>query len=146
MGMAMPWWGWALVGWTALAIVAAPLLGSAMHEADRRERVVQGLEPATAVRTVRRRRMPVPPLAVGLLLTGVVLEAVGYVVRASGQEDDALLRWSMDAPLGVPRMFVAAVFLAAGIVALVGAVRGRDRRPWWTTVGLVALGIAQVKA
>jgi len=139
----MPWWGWALIGWTGLAFVLAPLVGLALREADRRERHALGLaEPAA--RAERRRRIPVPPLAVGLLLTGVVLQAVGLVVRTSGHERTARL-WSMDAPLGVPRMYVTALFLVAAFAALAGAVRGAGRRPWWTAVALVTLLIAEVK-
>jgi len=141
----MPWWGWALIGWTGLALVVAPLLGLALREADRRERRSLGLSSAPVERAVRRRRIPVPPMAVGLLLTGVVLEAVGFVVRTSGHERTARL-WSMDAPLAVPRMFVAALFALSALAALAGAVRGTGRRPWWTAVGVVTLLIAEVKA
>ncbi|MBB3676967.1 hypothetical protein [Modestobacter versicolor] len=141
----MPWWGWALIGWTGLALVAAPLLGLALREADARERRSLGRGPEPVTPAVRRRRIPVPPLAVALLLTGVTLEAVGFVVRTSGNERNAPL-WSMDAPLGIPRMFIAALFLAAALTALMGAVRGTGRRPWWTAVALVAVVIGQVKA
>jgi cytochrome bd-type quinol oxidase subunit 1 len=141
----MPWWGWVLIGWTGLALVLAPLPALALRVADRRERASLG--PGTAVaRQVRRRRIPVPPLAVGLLLIGVVLEAVGFGIRASDNERGAARLWSMDLPLSVPRMYVAALFLAAALAALAGAVRGVGRRPWWTAVALVAAVIAQVKA
>jgi hypothetical protein len=142
----MPWWGWALIGWTGLALVLGPLLGLALREADRRERQSLGLAPEAAVPVVRRRRIPVPPLAVALLLTGVSLEAVGFVIRASGNEHGAAGLWSMDLPLSVPRMFIAALFLAAALAALMGAVRGAGRRPWWVAVALVAALIAEVKA
>jgi hypothetical protein len=142
----MAWWGWALIGWTGLALVLAPLLGLALREADRRERRSLGLGSAAAGRPVRRRRIPVPPLALALLLTGVVLEAVGFVVRASGHEHGAARLWSMDLPLSVPRMYVAALFLVAALAALAGAVRGTGRRPWWAAVALVAAVIAEVKA
>jgi len=141
----MPWWGWALLGWTGLAVVLAPLLALAMREADRRERRSLGLTAAPAERAVRRRRIPVPPVAAALLFTGVVLEAVGFVVRTSGHERTAQL-WSMDAPLAVPRMYVAALFALAALAAFAGALRGTGRRPWWVAVGVVALLIAEVKA
>jgi multisubunit Na+/H+ antiporter MnhC subunit len=141
----MPWWGWALLGWTGLAVVLAPLLGLALREADRRERRTLGLMATPAERAVRRRRIPVPPLAVALLLTGVVLEAVGFVVRTSGHERTARL-WSMDAALSIPRMYVAALFALAALAAFAGAVRGSGRGPWWVAVGVVALLIAEVKA
>jgi hypothetical protein len=143
----MPWWGWALTGWTGLALVLAPLLGLALREADRRERDALGLAPAPAEQPApRRRRVPVPPLALGLLLVGATLEGVGFVLRASGHEHGAARLWSMDAPLAVPRMFVAALFLAAALAALAGALRGTSRRPWWVAVALVAMLIAQVKS
>jgi hypothetical protein len=143
--MTMPWWGWALIGWTGFAVVVAPLVGLALREADRRERQSLNLAAAPAERVLRRRRIPVPPLAVALLLTGVVLETVGFVVRTSGHERTARL-WSMDLPLSVPRMFVAGLFLAAALAALLGAVRSRGRRPWWTAVAGVCAVIAEVKA
>jgi predicted secreted protein/multisubunit Na+/H+ antiporter MnhC subunit len=142
----MPWWGWALLGWTGLALVVAPLLGLALREADRRERVSLGLRPAAPVRPVVRRRIPLSPLTVGLLLTGVVLEAVGFVVRTSGNERGAARLWSMDLPLSVPRMYVAALFFVAALAALAGALRYPGRRPWWAALALVGLLVGEVKA
>jgi multisubunit Na+/H+ antiporter MnhC subunit len=142
----MAWWGWVLIGWTGLGLVVAPLLGLALREADRRERSSLGQSAApVAERGVRRRRIPVPPLAMALLLTGVVLEAVGFVVRTSGHERTARL-WSMDASLSVPRMFVVGLFVVAALAALAGAIRGTGRRPWWIAVAVVSLVIAEVKA
>jgi hypothetical protein len=142
----MPWWSWVLIGWTGLACVLAPLLGLALREADRRERQSLGLGSTPAAQRARRRRIPVPPVAMALLLVGVTLEAVGFVVRVSGNERGAGRLWAMDLPLAVPRMFVAALFLAAAVVAAMGAVRGTGRRPWWAAVALVAAVIAEVKA
>ncbi|MGY1749240.1 hypothetical protein [Modestobacter sp. SYSU DS0511] len=144
----MPWWGWALVGWVGLSVVLAPLIGIALREADVRERELLGAAPARAARParVRRRRIPLPPLSAALLLTGITLEAVGFVVRTSGNERGAGRLWSMDLPLAVPRMFVAALFAAAALAALLGAARATGRRPWWLAVGLIAAVIAQVKA
>jgi len=141
----MRWWGWALLGWTVAAAVLAPLFGLALREADRRERSGRSRTGVPAKRAVQRRRIPVPYLAVALLLTGVVLETVGFLVRSSGHERSALL-WSMDAPLSIPRMFVAALFFTAALAAAVGAARGTGRRPWWAAVALVAAVIGQVKA
>ncbi|MCZ2829853.1 hypothetical protein O2W14_13500 [Modestobacter sp. VKM Ac-2986] len=81
-----------------------------------------------------------------LLLVGVCLEAVGFVIRATGREQGAARLWSMDLPLAVPRMFIAALFTVAAVVALVAAARDAGRRPWWLSVGLVTVLIAQVKA
>jgi hypothetical protein len=141
----MPWWGWALIAWTVLAFGLAPLIGMALREADRRTRPMVGPELATAV-SPRRRRLPVPPLAFALLLTGVVLEAIGYVVRASGHERGAGRLWSMDLPLAVPRMFIAALFMTAALAAAAAVVHGTGRRPWWTAVALVAAVVGDVKA
>jgi hypothetical protein len=33
----MPWWGWALIGWAALAAAAGVLIGRSIRTADRRE-------------------------------------------------------------------------------------------------------------
>src|SRR4051812_44628480 len=119
--MNMPWWGWVLIGWTALSVVLGPLFGLALREADRRERQFLGRAPADAGEPVRPRlRIPVPPLAVALLLTGAVLEAVGFVLRASGNEVGNARLWSMDQPLAVPRMYIAALFAAATMTALAG--------------------------
>jgi hypothetical protein len=141
----MPWWGWALIAWTVLAFVLAPLIGMALREADRRDSQVVGAKLATAVKP-RRQRLPLPPLAFALLLIGVVLEAIGFVVRASGNERGAGRLWSMDLPLAVPRMFIAALFLTAALAAAAAAVRGTGRRPWWTAVALVAAVVGEVKA
>jgi multisubunit Na+/H+ antiporter MnhC subunit len=141
----MAWWGWALVGWVGLSVVVAPLIGMALREADRRERSTLGLGPTPAVAPVRTRRIPVPPLTFALLLTAAALETVGFVVRTSGHEHTARL-WSMDAPLSLPRMFVAGLFLAAAVAAAAGAVRAPGRRPWWVAVAVVAALIGEVKA
>ena len=70
----------------------------------------------------------------------------GYLTRLSGASGRAAELWSMDAPLSLPRMFVAALFGAAGVVAIAAAARLPERRAWWTAVGLVAASIAVVKA
>jgi len=148
----MPLWGWTLIGWTGLAVVLAPLVGLALQKAERFDRARRGIAPAALTpapapaRRVRRRRIPVPPIAVGLLLTGVVLQAVGFVIRATGNERGAARLWAMDLPLSVPRMFVAGVFAVAAVCAFLGAARATGRRPWWIAVGLVAAVVSQVKA
>jgi hypothetical protein len=103
--------------------------------------------PARASADVRaaepRRRVPLPPLGVGLAATAVVLETVGFVLRQTGHEVRVL---SMDAPFSLPRMFVAALFAAAALAAVAGAGTLPGRRTWWTAVGLVAALISAVKA
>jgi hypothetical protein len=70
----------------------------------------------------------------------------GYIVRLSGSTGPTAQLLSMDAPFSLPRMFVAATFAAAALAALAGAGRIPGRRTWWTAVGVVAAGIAAVKA
>ena len=52
----------------------------------------------------------------------------------------------MDAPLSLPRMFVTTLFAVAALAAVVAGGRIPGRRTWWTTVGVVAAGIAAVKS
>jgi hypothetical protein len=125
----------------------AVVIGRSISLADRRERSVlrtadlPGVAPVAA--RVRRRRIPLPPFAVGLAALAVALELTGYAVRLSGTPAPVL---SMDAPLSLPRMYVAALFAAAALAALAGAGRLPGRRAWWTAVALVTGAIAAVKA
>ena len=141
----MTWWGWALVGWLVLAIVVSVPLGLAMREADRRERAHLAGVPLPG-RAPRRRRIPVPPVGIGLAVVAVALEAVGFVLRTAGADRTGTGRlFAMDAPLSVPRMFVTALFLVAALAAFAGATRTATRRAWWAGVGLVAVLVAEVK-
>ncbi|MFQ1003230.1 hypothetical protein [Modestobacter sp. SSW1-42] len=133
-----------LIGWFGLSLVLAPVVGRAIREAERREGPA-ALLPVPAPRAPRR-RIPMPPVAAVLLLVSAGLEAVGFVIRATGNERGAARLWAMDLPLSVPRMFVAALFAAAAVVAVIGAARGTGRRPWWLAVAGVTAAIAQVKA
>jgi hypothetical protein len=153
----MPWWAWVLIGWTALAVVLAVPLGLAMREADRRERALgpyaaspaDSRLPATApVRSwaSARRRVPMPPVAVALAGVGVGLETVGLFIRAAGVERGSARLFSMDLPMSVPRLYVAALFIAAAGAAFLGAARAESRRTWWVAVGVVAAVVAEVKA
>jgi hypothetical protein len=142
----MAWWGWLLVGWTVLALVAAPLVGIALREADALDQARLGAAPPLAQRVRRRRRrIPVPPVARGLIAVGVSLEAIGFALRATGHEQGGLNALSMDHPLSVPRMFVTGVFAAAALAAFLGTTRTGSRRGWWLAVGTVATVVAEVK-
>ncbi|GAA4742075.1 hypothetical protein GCM10023328_24110 [Modestobacter marinus] len=145
----MPWWGWVLVGWAVLAVVVAVPLGMAMRIADERSRADAGLAPVAsrpvARARVRRRRLPVPPLAAALIGVGVTLESVGLGLRIAGNDRGVARYLSMDAPLSVPRMWVTALLATATVAAFVGAARATERRPWWLGVGVVAALAAQVK-
>jgi hypothetical protein len=153
----MVWWGWVLIGWFALAVLVALPLGLAIRGADRRELGEAALRAAdhpvdliaarrpTTPLPPRRRRIPVPPLAVTLIGTGLSLEAVGFVLRAAGQERGTARLLSMDAPMSVPRLFVTALFAAAAVAAVIGAARSPGRRTWWLSVAAVATVVAEVK-
>jgi hypothetical protein len=94
----------------------------------------------------RRRAIPLPPVAIGLAATAVVLETTGYVLRLTGATGQVARALSMDAPLSVPRMFVAGLFATAAFAAVAGAAAQPARRAWWTAVALVAAAIAAIKA
>lgn len=145
-------WFWilgVLTVWTALALVAAVVLGRGIRLADQRE-LGHGAAPARiAVRAeaarARRRTVPVPPIGIALAVLAVVLETAGYIARVKGLRGSAAQLMSMDAPLSLPRMFVTAIFASAAVAALMAGGRIPGRRTWWTTVGVVAAGIATVK-
>ncbi len=152
------WWLWILGGlvlWTVLAAFVAVILGRGIHLADRRSPgtgvddvlTPADLSPAPAVAArVRRRAIPVPTIGIALFAIGIALEACGYVVRLTGARGALAQTLSMDAPLSLPRTYVAALFAAAALAAVAGAGRIPGRRTWWLAVGLVAGGIAAVKA
>lgn len=93
-----------------------------------------------------RSRVPVPTAAVVLAGTAVTLEFVGYLLRVTGAPHAIARPLSMDAPFSVARMFVATLFAAAAVAALLGSRRIPGRRTWWTAVAVLAAGIASVKA
>lgn len=148
-------WAWWVVGglvaWLVVGSAVALLLGSMIRLADRREvfreDVVRSevLAPV-AVPAAPRRRVPLSPVGVGLVVTATALMVSGYVVRLSGSTGPVAQLLSMDAAFSLPRMFVAATFAAAAFAALAGAGCIPGRRTWWMAVGLVAAGIAAVKA
>ena len=149
------WIGGVLVAWMGIALLVAVVIGRGIRLADRRsvgtdERAVDLPAVAAARRPgaarVRRRAVPLPPIGVGLVVAAVALETTGYITRLSGSTGSTARLLSMDAPLSLPRMFVAALFAAAALAALSGAGAIPGRRTWWTAVGVVAGGIAAVKA
>jgi hypothetical protein len=155
------WWLWVVGGlavWTGVAFVVAVVLGRGIRLADKRSlnvgagagitaaEVATGRAARRAVAPARRRIVPLPPVGVALVAIAVALETVGYVTRLTGSTGPTAQMWSMDAPLSVPRMFVAFLFAAGAVAAFAGAGRIPGRRTWWTTVGLVAAAISSVKA
>ena len=141
-----------LVAWAVLSFVAAVVIGKSIRLADRRSVTADVVavdqtrfrQPAAA--RVRRRAVPVPPIGVALFAVAVTLETVGYVGRLTGANGPTADLLSMDAPWSLPRLFVAALFAAAALAAVAGASSIPGRRTWWLAVGLVAGGIAAVKA
>lgn len=146
-----------LTVWLVLAVVAGVVIGRGIRLADVRtnRNVVPdsvadlpGLSPvpvAPAPARVRRRAVPLPPVGIALAALAVALETTGYVTRlVAGSAEPQVL--SMDAPGSLPRLYVTALFAAAAVCAVAGAARLPGRRAWWLAVGLVAGGIAAVKA
>jgi hypothetical protein len=145
------WLWWVLGGlaaWTAIAFAVAVVLGRGIRLAEQREiernhlLTTADLDAAAPV-VQARRRVPLPPLGIGLAALAVVLETCGFVLRQTGHDIRAL---SMDAPYSLPRMYVAALFAAAALAGVAGAGVLPARRTWWTAVGLVAGLIAAIKA
>lgn len=150
-----------LAVWLLVALVVGVVLGRGVHLADERTWGSTLLTTADlpggaaggpaavparrAAGGTRRRTVPLPPVGIGLALLAVGLETAGYITRVTGAHGWWAGVLSMDAPLSVPRMFVTAMFAGAALAALLAAGRLPGRRTWWTTVGLVAAGIATVK-
>jgi uncharacterized membrane protein YidH (DUF202 family) len=143
-------WIWivgGLVGWLLLAFAVAVVVGRGIRIAD-----VRAADPLTApdsaaeLRLRRpRRRIPLPPVGVGLAATAVLLETAGFIGRLTAATGPVARALSMDAPFSAPRTYVAALFAVAAVAAVAGAVRVPGRRTWWLAVGLVCAGIAVVK-
>ena len=153
------WIGGVLAAWMGIALLVAVIIGRGIRLADRRSPgtgvspvLTTADLPATAAARqpvaarVRRRAIPLPPIGVGLVVAAVALETTGYITRLNGSTGGTARLLSMDAPLSLPRMFVAALFAAAALMALAGGGAIPGRRTWWTAVGVVGAGIAAVKA
>lgn len=150
------WWLWVLGGlvvWLVVAIAVGLVIGRGIRMADRRS-AGTGVPLTTAdlpiglsaVPQAPRRAVPLPPIGIALAATAVALETTGFVLRLRGTTGPAAEVLSMDAPFALPRMFVAALFAAAALVAVAGAGRMPGRRTWWLAVALVAGAVAAVKA
>jgi hypothetical protein len=143
-------WIWivgGLVGWLLLAFGVAVVVGRGIRTADvRAADPLTAAEPAGELRLrTPRRRVPLPPVGVGLAVAAVLLETAGFIGRLTGATGPVARALSMDAPYSAPRTFVAALFAVAAVAALSGAVRAPGRRTWWLAVGLVCGSIAVVK-
>ncbi|CCG01355.1 hypothetical protein [Blastococcus saxobsidens] len=155
------WWLWivgGLVVWLVLATLLAVVIGRGIRLADRGtaasyptlttadlpSSAAAAPAAAPAARRARRRAVPLPPVGIALAGLAVALMTTGYALRLSGGTGPAAQLLSMDAPASLPRLYVTALFGAAALVAVAGA--ATTRRSWWLAVGLVAGGIAAVKA
>lgn len=145
--------------WLVLALVVAVIVGRGIRIADRRAAEAGAISVITTADVLgsaadrspvaaraARRTVPLPNLGVALVVLAIALEASGYVARLTGTRGDSGWLLSMDAPLSLPRMFVAALFGASALAAFAGAGSIPGRRTWWTAVGLVSAGISIVKA
>ena len=152
------WWVlFGLIVWTGAGLAVALLLGAMVRSADRQAVAHHAavLDPAaamltgprpTALERPARRRFPLPPIGVALVACATALMVAGYAVRLTGASGPAATLLSMDAPLSIPRMFVAGLFAVAAAAAFAGAARMPGRTAWWAAVGVVAALIAWVKA
>jgi hypothetical protein len=153
------WWLWivgGLVVWLVVAFLLAVVLGRGIRLADRRSPGT-GVPLTTAdlpgafvaeqpVAVPRRRAIPLPPVGVALAGTAVALETCGFVMRLNQATGPVAQLLSMDAPFSLPRLFVAVLFAAASLAAVVAATQAESRRTWWLAVAVTAAGIASVKA
>jgi hypothetical protein len=150
-------WTWIVGGlavWVVVAVALGVVLGRGIRLADRnspgtgvdRPLTTAALGGAPAVARPARRRVPLPPVGVGLALLAVALETAGYALRLRGSSGAVAQALSMDAPWSLPRTYVATLFAVAAVAAVAGAARNPGRRTWWLAVGAVAAGIAVVKA
>jgi hypothetical protein len=153
------WVLWVVGGltvWVVVAFLFAVLIGKSLRMVDRHAGAVEDRSPFTTAdlpatmrvpaARARRRAIPLPPVGVALVALAVALETTGYLLRLTGSSGTTARLLSMDAPYSVPRMFVASLFAGAAVVAVAGASTFPGRRAWWLAVGLVAGGIAAVKA
>jgi hypothetical protein len=146
------WWLWivgGLIAWLVVALLVGVVLGRSVQLADRRSAAPADLSPdpvMTPAAAARRRAIPLPTFAVALVGVALALETTGFVLRLTGASGATARVLSMDAPFSLPRMYVAALFATAGVMAIAAAGRLPERRIWWMAVGLVAVGIAVVKA
>lgn len=129
-------------------------IGRGIRLADRRSVHADGvlttaaldLPERVAVRAVRQRAIPVPPVGIALIVGAMALMTTGFFVRLTGATGPIAQTLSMDAPLSLPRMYVSALFAVAAVLAVMGASSLPGRRTWWLAVGVIGGGIAAVKA
>lgn len=145
-----------VAAWFAVAAGLGVLIGRGIRLADRRStRPFTGTipdltapptppSPMPAVPGGRhtRRAIPLPPIGLALAGCAVVLETCGYLVALLHGTGPLAELFSARTPLSLPHLFVAVLFTAAAVVALLGARVIPGRRGWWTAVGVIAGAIA----
>jgi hypothetical protein len=159
-----PWMAWVLGGlaiWLVVGFGVAVVVGRGIRHADRMAaQSPEAVDLAPAARPAlapvgtapvsaapaRRLGIPVPPIRITLVAVAMALETTGFFLRLTGNRGSIAQVFSMDAPLSLPRMYVAALFAAAAVLAVAGAGTLPGRRTWWLAVGLIGGGIAAVKA
>ena len=153
------WWHWivgVLILWLSAGLALGLLIGRAIRFADRPSSGA-GVGVTTADPrhvfaaplprgAARRRAVPLPPVGIALAATAVALETTGFILRLTGATGPTAVLFSMDAPLGLPRMYVSLLFAGAAVAAVVAGGRMPGRRSWWLAVALVGGTIASVKA
>ncbi|MGR7024964.1 hypothetical protein [Geodermatophilus sp. URMC 62] len=150
-------WTWiagGLAAWVVVAVALGVVLGRGIRLADERSPgtgagrrlTTASLSDPRPAGPAGRGRLPLPPFGIVLALVAVALETVGFLLRLTGARGQVAQTLSMDAPLSLPRTYVAALFAAAALAAVAGAGRNPGRRTWWLAVAAVTAGIAVVKA
>lgn len=153
------WWLWLVGGttvWLIIAVASGMVLGRSIRLADQCRAAASApqagadREPLEAVfarsaAVVRRRTVPLPPVAIVLLVAVVGLETVGFVLQSTGATGAPARLLAMNGADSIPRLLVAALFAITALTALAGAARLPERRAWWAAVALVAGTIAVVK-
>jgi hypothetical protein len=154
------WWLWivgGIVAWLIVGGALATVIGRSIRLADERSglehvassavgrRTASGTVYAAARPRIRRRALPLPRLAIGLLAATVGVQTVGLVLQSTGATGTAAELLALSGPASLPRLLVASLLAVAAGMALAGAARLRERRAWWSGVALVAGMIAAVK-
>jgi hypothetical protein len=142
------WALWVLGGlvlWAVVALAVGLVIGRGIRLADQRE-ALSPVDRPVAVSAARRRAVPLPPVGVALAAVAVLLEGSGFVLRLRHATGPVMRVLSMDAPLSLPRLYVAGLFALAAAAALIGAGNLPGRRAWWTAVGVVTGLVSAVKA
>jgi len=154
------WWLWVvggIVAWVIVGGVMATVIGRSIRLADERSgharltssavgrRTASGTVYAAARPRTRRRALPLPPVAIGLLAATLGVQTVGLVLQSRGATGTTAELLALSGPTSLPRLLVASLLAVAAGMALAGAARLRERRAWWSGFALVAGTMAAAK-